>query len=38
MPPYLLTKAQKAELRRQYLANIELMNEYLPEDNKIRPD
>ena len=38
MPPYLLTKAQKAELKRQYLANVELINEYLPEDNKIRAD
>lgn len=38
MPPYLLTKAQKAELKRQYLANVELINEYLPEDNKIRVD
>lgn len=38
MPPYLLTKAQKAELKRQYLANVELINEYLPEDNQIRPD
>ena len=38
MPPYLLTKAQKAELRRQYIANVELINEYLPEDNQIRVD
>ena len=38
MPPYLLTKAQKAELRRQYIANVELINQYLPEDNQIRVD
>ena len=35
MAPYLLTKQEKDELRRKYLANVELINRYLPDRLKI---
>ena len=36
--PYTLTSAEKAELRRKYIANVNRLNQYLPESEKLRVD
>ena len=36
--PYTLTSQEKAELKRKYIANVNKLNEYLPESQKIRVD
>ena len=38
MPPYRLTSAQKADLRRKYIANVNYLNSILPEDKQIKLD
>ena len=38
MPPYKLTSAEKAALRRKYLQNIQTINSYLPQGKKIKAD
>ena len=36
--PYKLTSQEKADLRRKYIANVERLNRYLPESEKLRVD
>lgn len=36
--PYTLSKEEKAAIRRQYQENIRILNTYLPEGQKIRPN
>lgn len=36
MPPYRLTSAQKADLRRKYIANVNFLNSILPQDKQIK--